>query len=154
MIFRHPSKSSSTSKFSCFLIMRVHSEEIQCCIFPLQFKDYLCDDALIVEVWGRQKVKKNQMGALNTKELMVRERTGIQSSSVVCVIFSRAVHIRCSKSQNYGRFFIKVSYWKIIMSCSQRRGDKRHTAKVASIYDTRLFQIKATTYTGVIGLKC
>ena len=67
--------------------MRVHSEEIQCCIFPLQFKDYLCDDALIVEVWGRQKVKKNQMGALNTKELMVRERTGIQSSSVVCVFF-------------------------------------------------------------------
>ena len=56
--------------------------------------DYLCNDALIVEVWGRQKVKKNQMGALNTKELMVRERTGIQSSSVVCDTFYRAVHIR------------------------------------------------------------
>ena len=48
-----------------------------------------------MEVWGRQKVKQNQMGALNTKELMVRERTGIQSSSVVCVIFNREDVVTC-----------------------------------------------------------
>ncbi len=52
------------------------------CLF--QFKDYLCKEALVLELWGRQKVNSKQAGAaLNTKELMVRERSTARAKTPV-----------------------------------------------------------------------
>ena len=35
------------------------------------------NDALVIEVWGRQKDESSANGDLNTKELMAREKTMI-----------------------------------------------------------------------------
>ena len=56
-------------------------------IVPFQFVEYLENDSLVVEVWGRYKPVDESAANLNTKELMAREKTIISGGQTARVSY-------------------------------------------------------------------